>query len=164
MHPEADQWVSRYRSDESISVLDIGGRDINGTVRHLFPAAEYAVLDVRPGAGVDMVADAASWIPDRVYDMVICCEVFEHTSVWPQICATAYAALRPGGRFVATMAGPGRPGHSAVDGRHLRPGEHYANIHPDELRTALTTCGFIDILIDRRDSPADVRTAAIREA
>jgi len=42
----------------------------------------------------------------------------------------AFRMLEPGGMFVMTAAGPGRAPHSAVDGKGLQPGEHYANIDP----------------------------------
>ena len=112
---------------------------------------------------VDIVADAANWAPDRRYDLVLCTEVFEHAPAWPAICRTAYAACAPGGRFVTTMAGPGRPAHSGIDGGWpLQPGEHYANIHPHRLRRELAGAGWADIIIDTRADPADVRAAAIR--
>lgn len=163
MHTEAYAWV-RMHAGFPASVLDIGGRDVNGSCRALFPdAAEYVVLDVRPGSNVDIVADAATWVPDRAFDLVLCTEVFEHTAVWPEICAAAHKACGPGGRFVATMAGPGRPPHSAVDGGWtLHDGEHYANVEPDELRAVLEGCGWTDVVVDVRSSPADVRCIATK--
>lgn len=168
MHAEAYEWVRQNTDPAARRVLDIGGRDINGSPRPLFPAAEvYRVLDIAPGEGVEIVADAATWTPDGEYDVVVCTEVFEHTPVWPAICATAYRALAPGGLFVATMAGPGRPPHSAVDGGwllHEIDGqvEHYANVHPDQLHQVLVDVGFVDVTTDRRHSPADTRCVARR--
>jgi hypothetical protein len=163
MHTEAFAWVSRYRTREPVAVLDIGARNINGSVRPLFAKADpYRTLDIAPGDDVDIVADAADWSPDREYDVVVCCEVFEHTPRWPEICKTAFSALRPAGLFVATMAGPGRPEHSAVDGGPLHPGEYYGNVSPDELRGTLTGLGFVDVVVNRQASPADVRCAARR--
>lgn len=161
MHREAHQWVAERAYRNVYAVLDIGGRDVNGTVRDLFPTARlYTSLDLVDGPAVDIVADAATWTPDRAYDVVVCCEVFEHTDAWPAICRTAYTALADGGQFIATMAGPGRGAHSAVDGRELRRGEHYANVEPDELRAVLEACGFRDIVVDQRR--ADVRCVAVR--
>lgn len=163
MHPEAHAWVAAYATAEPVTVLDVGGRNINGSNRDLFPAAAYTVLDIADGPGVDIIADAATWTPDREYDLVLCTEVFEHTPDWRQIIATCHKACRAGGRLVLTMAGPGRAEHSAVDGGWtLHPGEHYANIHPDELRQALEAAGWRDITVDRQDSPADVRASAIK--
>lgn len=147
------------------SVLDIGGRDVNGTVRALFPEAEtYTVIDAMPGDNVDIVADASVWTPQWVYDVVVCCEVFEHTPVWREICTTAYLALTPGGTFITTMGGPGRAPHSAVDGGHiLQPGEHYGNVDPDDLHRQLTVIGFEGITVDQQHHPmADVRAMATK--
>jgi hypothetical protein len=164
LHAEALAWVELYRTDEPVSVLDIGGRNINGTPRPLFPnAAVYTVLDIAPGDGVDIVADAAEWSPDRRYDVVVCCEVFEHTNVWPAILRTAYKALDDGGVLIATMAGPGRAPHSAVDGGpHLYDGEHYGNVEPADLETALAAAGFGGFVVDEQTESHDVRAVAYR--
>lgn len=162
MHLQAMQWVEQNADRLAKRVLDIGGRDINGSPRGLFArAAVYRVMDILPGDGVEIVADAAEWTPDGVYDVVVCCEVFEHAARWRDICATALTALAPGGQFVATMAGPGRPVHSGVDGLStLHPGEHYGNVDPDELRTTLTDQGWTDVVVDYQPNPADVRCTA----
>lgn len=164
MHTEAYAWVKQHAGTPS-SVLDIGGRDINGSCAPLFPqAVRYMVIDALPGPNVDVVADAAVWVPDTEYDVVVCTEVFEHTPDWRLICATAYEACAPGGRFIATMAGPGRPTHSAIDGGWtLHPGEYYGNVDPAELQRALTGCGWRDVVIDVRTSPADVRAVAVKD-
>ncbi len=145
-------------------MLDVGGRIIYGTARTAFPdTVSYDVLDIRPGAGVDIVADAATWKPVREYDVVVCCEVFEHTPVWPQICKTTFAALRPGGLAILTMAGPGRAEHSGVDGEHrLLDGEWYANIPPTVLGDVLAETGFTGVVVDYQPGPADTRAVATK--
>lgn len=164
MHAEAFMWVNDYAPHNASTVLDIGGRNINGTVRSLFPTAVvYTALDIADGPEVNIVADAATWTPDREYDVVVCCEVFEHTDAWPDIINTAFKACRPGGLFIATMAGPGRPEHSAIDGQfRLHPGEYYGNVEPVELREVLEVCGWTGIVVDQRQSPADVRLVATK--
>jgi predicted methyltransferase len=163
VHPEALAWVRTHATDKKATVLDIGGRNINGTARDVFPNADYTTLDIRSGAGVDIVADASTWTPDKAYDVVVCTEVFEHTSVWRDICSTAFAALKPGGTFIATMAGPGRPEHSAVDGEwRLLDGEHYANIEPDDLKEALEGLGFTDVTVDYQTRPCDTRAVCAK--
>jgi SAM-dependent methyltransferase len=164
MHAQAYNWVARYYTEAPVAVLDLGGRDINGSVRKLFPGARlYIVLDIAPGENVDVVADASTWAPDREYDVVVSCETFEHTPEWPAICATAFKALRPGGMFLATMAGPGRPEHSGIDGGWtLHPGEHYRNVRPGALRATLLACGFARVVVDQQYDPADVRAMAVK--
>lgn len=165
MHSEALEWIAKYATTEPVTVLDIGGRDLNGSPRHLFPAAtRYTVLDALGDPGVDILADAAIWDPrGQVWDVVICAETFEHTANWRAICRTAYAACAPGGRLIVTTAAPGRPPHSAVDGEfRLLPGEHYANIRPAELGRVLAEAGWADVVVDVQPSPADVRAVAVK--
>ncbi len=160
MHQQAYEWVARHATADAVRVLDIGGRNINGSVRDLFPGAKsYTVLDIHADTGVDIVADAATWTTDDRFDVVVCAEVFEHTAVWREICATAIGVLEPGGRFIATMAGPGRAAHSAMDGGPtLYPGEHYENVDPDELADELDDLGFVRIDVDQFGE--DVRCVA----
>jgi predicted TPR repeat methyltransferase len=160
MHAEAFQWIAEHAPLEPVNVLDLGGRDINGSARSAFTGG-YTVLDIADGPGVDIVADAATWQPDMQWDVVVCAETFEHTGAWPAIVRTAHAALKPGGRLILTMAGTGRPPHSGIDGGwDLHPGEHYANIHPERLRAVLERTGFVDVKVDQQVDPADVRAAA----
>lgn len=160
MHAEVIEWVREWATADEVDVLDIGGRDLNGSTRHLFPNARYTVLDLRPGKGVDVVADAATWTPDRTYDVVLCTEVFEHTPDWRAIVATAYAALKPGGRFIATCAGPGRAPHSGIEATAITPGEYYANVSVTELYDALTEATFLAPLVQQQRH--DTRAVAHR--
>jgi SAM-dependent methyltransferase len=164
MHDQALQWIAAHATDEPVSVLDLGGRDINGNPRHLFPnAISYTVLDLRPGVGVVIVADAALWEPINQWDVIVAAEVFEHTASWPAICRTAYKACKPGGRFIVTTAGPGRPPHSGIDGEfRLHPGEHYANVPAFELERVLVESGWRYVVVDSQPSPADTRAVATR--
>jgi hypothetical protein len=62
-------------------VVEIGGRNVNGSVRELFhPECAYLSTDIAPGDGVDIVADGASLSLDIAADLVVCCEVLEHAS------------------------------------------------------------------------------------
>lgn len=149
MHPEVLGWVSRWRTSEPITVLDIGGQDMNGSCRRLFPRADYTCLDLVDGRGVDVVADAATWIPDRAYDLVLCCEVFEHTPEWAAMCRTAFAACRPGGVLVVTCAGPGRASHSGRAATEIQPGEYYKNLDVAGLRGGLESAGFAEVHVQQ---------------
>lgn len=164
MHPEAFAWVAAHATGAPVEVLDIGGRNINGGVRDLFPGAtRYIAVDIREGPGVDVVADASTWVPDQEYDVVVSTETFEHTAVWPDICLTAYKACKTGGKLILTMAGPGRAVHSAVDGGpSLHPGEYYGNVEPELLRETLESAGWKDIVVDYLPGAADTRVIATK--
>jgi SAM-dependent methyltransferase len=164
MHPQALAWIAAHATTEPVSVLDIGGRNVNGSPRPLFPnAMDYMVLDILQGEDVDIVVDAATWEPDRQWDVVLSAECLEHAADWPAICQTAYKACAPGGRFIITTAAPGRPVHSGVDGGPvLHPGEHYANVPALELERVLLETGWREVQVDSQPSPADTRAVATK--
>lgn len=128
--------VQAHGLAEAPSVLDLGGRDVNGTVHGLFHSKPY-VVDILDGPEVDWVGDAAEFTTDHEYDVVLCTEVFEHTPNWPLIVNTAWVACRPGGMFIATMASRERPTHSPTTGGPLESDTYYANIDPVDLVSVL---------------------------
>lgn len=147
-----------------LRVLEFGSRDINGSVRQVFPrAARYVGVDVAEGPGADIVADAATVHVPGEWDVVVCCEVFEHAddTACAGMVANAYRHLTAGGVFIATMAGLGRAEHSAVDGGPLQPGEFYRNVDRPTLSGWLVAAGFTayktDVLGD------DIRCVAWKE-
>lgn len=167
MHPAVQDWVQTSYAEwcangarSAHSVLEFGSLDINGSIRGLFTdVASYIGVDLQTGPGVDVVADAHTFATDQRFDVVAACEVFEHTAVWREVIANAETLLKPGGLFVATMAGPGRAPHSAIDEQPIRDFEHYANIEPTELGSCLAE------LFDRHvvdQSGSDVRCHAVK--
>lgn len=160
MHHQAISYVAQFSTDATVKVLDIGGRDVNGTCRPLFPRADYLAVDLRDGPGVDIVADVTTWNTRRRFDLVVCTEVLEHCPDWQALVVAAAKFLRRGGRLILTAAGPGRAPHSAHDGGNLRAGEHYANIEPAELAAVLGDLKFQDI--DVRHVGEDVQATAVK--
>jgi hypothetical protein len=118
-------------------VLEIGSRNINGTIKPLFAGLgiDYLGLDISPGPAVDIIADASTWRPSygQRFDLVVCTEVLEHTPLGQEICNTVYEVLDKGGLFLATMATFPRDPHSA-DGGPLKSGEYYRNVNEVDLR------------------------------
>lgn len=139
MHPEAYMFVQRtnsYLYPRPKSVVEIGARNINGTIRHLFSdATDYVGIDIADGPDVDVVANGATWQPDpkKRPDLVICCEVLEHTAEADEIVRNAVRMVKGGGHVIVTCAGTGRPPHSAFDGGPLREGEYYRNVTKEQV-------------------------------
>lgn len=160
MHPEARYYIrKRVYNRQFDSVVEFGSRYINGGVRDLIAYESYWGIDIAPGEGVDEVADAATWRGEDI-DLIVCCEVFEHTPEWELICHAAYDSLRPGGTFLVTCAAPPRAPHSAHDGGGLRDKEYYGNVEPEALHKALKAVGFSAVQVDfhpRGDSYAEAR-------
>jgi SAM-dependent methyltransferase len=158
MHIEAYAYAVRMLAGKRFGdVVEVGSRDINGSVRSLIDCETYTGIDLAAGAGVDVVGDAFD--QRHPCDLVICCEVLEHEPRPEALVAHMASWLRPGGAMLLTMAGPGRAAHSAHDGGALQAGEHYANIDPLDLGEWLTGAG-LNAFVDTAGE--DVRAWAAR--
>jgi hypothetical protein len=115
-------------------------------------------VDVEPGPGVDVVADAATYVPPAPPACVVCCEVLEHAVTAPVIVSNAGAMLQPGGLLIVTAAGAGRAPHSAVDGGPLRPGEYYRNVEANDLLGWLA--GFDHVRVTTNRPAGDIYATA----
>ncbi|MBX7159358.1 MAG: class I SAM-dependent methyltransferase [Acidimicrobiia bacterium] len=165
MHPAAAAWIAAQVEGrgpwDGSRILDIGGRNVNGSALDEFVGhdIETHVIDVTPGPGVTLVADGRTWTPTHAFHAVTCTEVLEHVQGWPAVLWTCWQALQPDGLLIVTAAGPGRQPHSAVDGLGLRGGEWYRNVQPACLADVLDACGFADIEVDT-SVPGDVYATA----
>lgn len=143
MHPEAKAWVAASVKGRRYGrVLEFGSLNINGAVRDVIDAVRYHGIDLQEGPGVDEVADAAMFRSTSRVDLVVCCEVLEHTPI-EGILANAHQNLRGGGVLLVTCATTPRAPHSAVDGGKLRVGEYYVNVDPDHLAATTELVGFV---------------------
>lgn len=147
MHAEAFEYVAKLvpTLTRRLHVVEFGGRNFNGSVRPLFQHAQsYTSIDLYPGQGVDWVGDAVDYFPPEPIDTVVCCEVLEHTREWADLLMHAKALLPLDGVLILTCAAPPRAPHSGYDGLAVRDGEHYANIHPGDFKTAMDAIGWVD--------------------
>jgi len=138
MHAEAMDWLKRVQPlvGKRERVCDLGSYNVNGSAREVFEldAELYVGVDIRPGPGVDEVADAAWWRGrDELFDLLISTECLEHTPYAAAICHNAYRLLKPGGVFLMTAAGIKRAPHS-VNGNELPKEEFYRNVSEEDLR------------------------------
>jgi len=146
MHEAVKEWVRVNLPREFDSVVEVGSRDINGSLRSLFVGKEYVGVDILPGENVDLVADAAQPLPlpNNKFDVAVCIAVFEHTPDTAAIIKSMTEVMRPGGKMLL-MAAYQWPAHSAIDGGWaLHPGEYYANIPESDLNSALADAGLSD--------------------
>lgn len=143
MHQQARNFIQTFETPEVLRVIEIGSRNINGSARDYFPSAIWTGLDLYPGPDVDVVCNAVEYDPpDGPVDLVVCCEVLEHTPQWRELIAVSYGWLKDGGCLIVTCAGPGRDPHSSHDGGALRPGEYYGNLDEEGLVAVCESSGF----------------------
>jgi SAM-dependent methyltransferase len=93
-------------------VLEVGSLDVNGSPRPFFTDCDYLGIDCRPGPGVDVVGKTHECrLTACHYDVVVSTECFEHDPHLADTLTVISRALKPGGLFLATCAGPDRPEH-----------------------------------------------------
>lgn len=162
MHPEAFAYIARtaIKRGPFTNVVDVGGRDVNGSPRFLFADADYTSVDLYAGAGVDVVADARTWTPAVAPDLVICAEVLEHASAPHELVEAAVTWLRPDGVLIVTAACDPRAPHSAIDGGPLHGDEHYLNVDQGLLRAWMADLADIDIEV--HDDRGDVYAVGVK--
>ena len=100
---------------EGLRVLEIGARDVNGSVRGLLPGAAYIGVDIEAGAGVDEVCDGADVVRRfgvGTFDLVVCTETLEHVERWRAVVDNIKGAVREGGYILVTTCSPGFPFHA----------------------------------------------------
>jgi SAM-dependent methyltransferase len=118
---QVKQWQPRFFHGQR--VLEIGSRNINGSLRTLFSACEYVGLDCTPGPDVDVVCLAHEYQGEPgSFDVVVSGETLEHDPYAHQTVPKMRQVLRPGGLCLVTCASEGRAEHgTARQGRRYGP-------------------------------------------
>jgi len=117
-----------YWRDGMRRILDIGSRDVNGSLRSVAPAdSEYLGIDMEPGNGVDIVPkDPYEWpLRDAWFDAVVSTSCFEPDEFLWLTCLEALRVLRPGGSLFINVPASG--------GYHGFPGDCW-RFYPDSAR------------------------------
>lgn len=176
-HPQQQDFVARVAALHRVdgALLEIGSRDVNGSVRALFPTADpYVGIDLGPGASVDVVASGADFGRTSSFDAVVTSECLEHDPGWRTTLANIERVLRPGGLLVLTCATTGRHEHGT---RRTSPAmspmtnDYYRNLTAADVLGALpnlrvdlvTTCwSSFDLYVVARKPPAPPPAPALR--
>src|SRR3972149_2385721 len=112
VHPEIIEWVNEARrlARPGARVVEVGSGDMNGTVRQLFPASDYVGVDLRIGAGMEILGDARALpLQSDSCDLVLCLSVLEHVRCWRRIVLEIGRVLRLKGVAIITAAATGYP-------------------------------------------------------
>lgn len=153
------------------SVLEVGSRNINGSVRAFFDnPSRYIGIDCTAGPGVDVVCLAHEYpVPEagRHFDVLISCEAFEHDPyLYDLTIPHIVKLLRPGGLFVATCASVLRQEHGTIrsnnpEGTFGPDPNFYAGVCVGRLTMALAPY-FNDLAVELARFELDVYASGIR--
>ena len=132
---------------ERITVIDIGGRDVNGSYAELFRGEkfEYKGVDIENAEGVSIVLEDPYKIPlpDNSVDIVVSGQMLEHCEFFWQTFAEMVRVLKIDG-FIFMIAPSGGPIHRyPVDCYRFYPDSYYA-------LAKYTNCHAIDVWHDER--------------
>lgn len=103
------------------AVIEVGARDVNGSVRPLvsaFGPASYVGVDLQAGPGVDEICDATQLVAcfgREAFDLLISTELLEHVRDWRTVISQFKQVLKPGGRLLITTRSRGFPYHAFPD-------------------------------------------------
>lgn len=98
-------FLESVRAIDNPTIIDVGGRDRSKFDRRVhFPGCTYIVVDVLPGANVDIVGDAhelSSMLPAESADAAISAYTFEHLLMPWKAAVELNRVLKPGGLICA---------------------------------------------------------------
>lgn len=139
--------AAERKDGERAEVLDVGGADVNGSYRAIFPADKfrYRTADLAGSEGVDVPLTDPYALPveDGSIDVVISGQAFEHIEFFWKTFAEMLRVLKPEGFIflIVPSAGP----------EHRYPVDCY-RFYPDAF-TALAKsagCDLVDVWLDER--------------
>lgn len=97
------------------NILDVGSMDINGNNKMFFDDIKsYIGLDIGPGNNVDVVCPIHVYEPNKMFDVVMSTECFEHDVHWKESIRKMYDLINDGGMLLLTIAGKFRPEHGTT--------------------------------------------------
>lgn len=115
MTPAIQAWVKARIDDGTLKTdvptLEVGSRDVNGGVRHLFRPGSFYGVDIEPGPGVDRLISPHQDLDIECWEQVICLEVLEHDTRPTRTLANMQRTLEHGGKLVISVPANGFPEH-----------------------------------------------------
>lgn len=121
MHQSVMDFVAEQVNEYSLAnkrTLEVGSRNVNGSVRSLF-SGDYVGVDLVSGPGVDICCPAADLpFEDGEFEVVVSTEMLEHDLTFWLSLGEMVRVLGSGGFFVLTTRGNGFP-------KHDWPADHY---------------------------------------
>ena len=99
------------------SVLEVGARDVNGSLRRLierWSPSKYVGVDIEEGKGVDLICSIEGLVEhfgEDAFDLVVSTEVLEHVLDWRNAVSNVKRVTKPNGVILITTCSFGFPYH-----------------------------------------------------
>lgn len=123
MHTSVAVWIYEHLPEILAPVLEVGSRNVNGSVRDICPVTPYFGIDIVAGQDVDQVYDGDTIpFPRESFATVICTEVLEHARRPWRLAEEIMRVLRPGGVALITARSTGFVYHDPPDRWRFMPG------------------------------------------
>lgn len=116
--PGIIKWVTTNFPPNSVKgkhVLEVGSRDVNGSVRSYYEklAKRYTGVDIVPGPGVDSLVNVDNLAAHfKDIDVLISTEMVEHVDNWRLAFQQMFEVVKPGGTMIVSTRSKGFPLHS----------------------------------------------------
>lgn len=146
-------------------VLEIGSRDVNGSVRSQFSGCDYMGIDAEAGNGVDQICLGHEFeAPPESFDVVCSLETFEHDPHASKTVSHMLSLLRPGGLFFMTCAGNGRKEHgTSRTGKLYGPNpDFYENVSLEMFLEWIKATSFEELFLKHNIARSDLYCFAIK--
>lgn len=117
MTPAIRQWIKSKVESGMIPrtglILEIGSKNVNGSIREFFDQSQYWGIDIEKGPGVDEIKDLHSLYIEAFeeHDLIICLETLEHDIDPFEAILCIRHNLKPGGILVLSAPTSGFPEH-----------------------------------------------------
>ncbi len=134
--------LSKIPFNSESKILEIGSYDVNGTIRQFFPNNKIIGIDISSGPNVDIIYSGYHQIfQNHSFDLIICCEVFEHTPHWEEVIKHIMRYLKSDGICIITCASTGRLEHGtrrvspmSSPGTQAEYHDYYKNLSKNDLK------------------------------
>lgn len=107
MHAQSHDLIAKFAKtfEAKSRVLDIGSRDVNGSLRDIFTEHEYVGCDMEAGDNVDVVQTDPYRLPfeDSSFDVVVAANMLEHCGKPWLMALEIDRVLKPGGKLALTI-------------------------------------------------------------
>lgn len=146
-------------------VLEVGSRNINGSVRDEFLDADSIGIDVEAGPGIDQVCFGHEFQAEpESYDVVYSNESVEHAPHAKQTVAHMLSLLLPAGLFFMTCAGEGRKerGTTRSGARYGPDANFYQNVSLTLFLTWIQETIFEEFYVKHNRKACDLYCYAVK--